>query len=42
MKNLVRDLEKEIPHIGASVIKALGNVKTTQLLDHNLHNFRDL
>ncbi len=42
MKLLVKDLEKEIPHIGASIIKALSNVKPTQLLDHNLHNFKEL
>ncbi len=42
MKLLVKDLEKEIPHIGASIIKALSNVRPTQLLDHNLHNFKEL
>ncbi len=42
MKNLVKDLEKEIPHIGASIIKALGNIKPTQLLDHKLQNFKEL
>lgn len=42
IKSLVRDLEKEIPHIGSSIINALGNVRPTQLLDHNLRNFKEL
>ncbi len=42
IKSLIKDLEKEIPHIGSSIINALGNVRTTQLLDHNLRNFKEL
>lgn len=39
MKKLIRDLETEIPHIGSSVIKALSNVKPSQLLDRDLWDF---
>jgi len=42
MKSLIQDLEKEIPNLGASVIKALSNVKPTQLLDQNLNDFKNL
>lgn len=42
IKSLVKDLEKEIPFIGSSILNALGNIKPTQLLDHSLRNFKDL
>jgi tRNA 2-thiocytidine biosynthesis protein TtcA len=42
MKQLVRDLEKDIPAISASIIKSLSNVKPSQLLDQNLWDFKNL
>lgn len=42
MKKLVIDLEKDIPNLGASFMKALENVKPSHLLDQNLYNFKDL
>ncbi len=42
MKKLVRDLEKDIPNIGASFTNALQNAKPSHLLDHKLFNFKDL
>src|SRR5215475_6340937 len=42
MKQLISDLEKEIPHIRASMLNALGNVAPTHLLDHQLFDFKSL
>ncbi len=42
MKRLISDLEKEIPHIRASMLTALGNTVPTHLLDPNLFDFRKL
>jgi tRNA 2-thiocytidine biosynthesis protein TtcA len=42
MKQLVEDLEKEIPYIRSSMLTATGNVIPTHLLDHNLFDFRRL
>lgn len=42
VKKLVRDLEKEIPNIYASIQTALGNVKPSQLLDQQLWDFQGL
>lgn len=39
MKKLVRDLEKEIPNIGASIITALSQVQPSHLLDQSLFDF---
>lgn len=41
-KKLLRDLEKEIPQIGNSMLKAMGNVHSSQLLDQNLWDFQNL
>lgn len=41
-KKLLRDLEKEIPQIGNSMLKAMGNVHSSQLLDQKLWDFQDL
>ena len=42
MKQLITDLEKEIPHIRSSMLTATGNVVPTHLLDHRLFDFRSL
>ena len=42
MKKLIRDLEKDIPNLGASFTNALQNAKPSHLLDHKLFNFKDL
>lgn len=42
MKQLVRDLEKDIPAISASIIKSLSNIKPSQLLDQDLWDFKSL
>jgi tRNA 2-thiocytidine biosynthesis protein TtcA len=42
MKALIAELEKEIPHIRASMLNALGNVVPSHLLDHQLFDFKSL
>ena len=42
MKQLIEDLEKEIPHVRASMLTALGNAVPTHLLDPNLFDFKKL
>ncbi len=42
MKRLVADLEKEIPHVRASMLTALGNVAPSHLLDPALFDFKSL
>ena len=42
INRLIGDLEKEIPHIRSSMLTALGNVKPSQLLDHQLFDFKKL
>ena len=42
IKNLLSELEKEIPHIRASMLNALGNAKPSHLLDHELFDFKSL
>lgn len=42
MKKLIQELEKDIPHIGASFTNALQNAKPSHLMDHKLYNFKDL
>ena len=42
MKRLISDLEKDIPHLQASVLTGLSNVKPSQLMDQNLWSFKDL
>ena len=42
MKTLISELEKEIPHIRASMLNALGNAVPSHLLDHHLFNFKSL
>lgn len=42
MKQLIKQLETEIPNLGASFTNALQNAKPSHLLDHKLYNFKDL
>jgi len=42
MKRLVADLEREIPHVRASMLTALGNVAPSHLLDPSLFDFKNL
>jgi tRNA 2-thiocytidine biosynthesis protein TtcA len=42
VKNLIAELEKDIPHIRASMLNALGNAAPSHLLDHKLFDFKNL
>ena len=42
IKQLISQLEEEIPHVRASMLNALGNVVPTHLLDHQLFDFKRL
>lgn len=42
IKNLITELEKEIPHIRASMLNALGKTVPSHLLDHRLFDFKSL
>lgn len=42
IKNLIAELEKEIPHVRASMLNALGKTVPSHLLDHNLFDFKSL
>jgi tRNA 2-thiocytidine biosynthesis protein TtcA len=42
VKRLIGELEKEIPHIRASMLTALGNALPSHLLDPNLFDFKNL
>jgi tRNA 2-thiocytidine biosynthesis protein TtcA len=42
IKTLIAELEKEIPHIRASMLNALGNAVPSHLLDHQLFDFKSL
>ena len=42
IKILIAELEKEIPHIRASMLNALGNTVPSHLLDHELFDFKKL
>lgn len=42
IKNLISELEREIPHIRASMLNALGNTVPSHLLDHQLFDFKSL
>jgi len=41
VKNLIKDLEKEIPHIRSSIMTALTNVTGSHLLDAELYDFKN-
>ena len=42
IKNLISELEKEIPDIRASMLNAVGNTIPSHLLDHELFDFKSL
>lgn len=42
ISRLVAELETEIPHIRSSMLRAVGNVVPTHLLDHGLFDFKNL
>lgn len=42
IKRLISELETEIPHIRASMLNAVGNIAPSQLLDHQLFDFKSL
>jgi tRNA 2-thiocytidine biosynthesis protein TtcA len=42
IKNLITELEQEVPHIRASMLNALGNTVPSHLLDHQLIDFQNL
>jgi len=42
VKRLVAELEREIPHVRASMLTALGNVVPSHLLDPSLFDFKNL
>ena len=42
IKRLIADLEKEIPNIRSSMLKALGNAVPSHLLDDGLFDFKKL
>ena len=41
IKTLISELEKEIPHIRASMLNAVGNTIPSHLLDHELFDFKN-
>jgi tRNA 2-thiocytidine biosynthesis protein TtcA len=42
IKSLIAELEKDIPHIRASMLNALGKTVPSHLLDHQLFDFKNL
>jgi len=42
IKNLISELEKDIPHIRSSMLNALGNAAPSHLLDQTLFDFKSL
>jgi tRNA 2-thiocytidine biosynthesis protein TtcA len=42
IKKLISDLEKQIPMLGNSMLKAMGNIHESQLMDQSLWNFAKL
>lgn len=42
IKNLIAELEKEIPNVRASMLNAMGKVIPSHLLDHGLFDFKKL
>jgi tRNA 2-thiocytidine biosynthesis protein TtcA len=42
IKKLLQDLEKDIPYIGSSMLKAMGNVHSSHMLDQSIWDFQSL
>lgn len=42
MKSLIKELEKENPYVGSSIITAMKNIKPSQMMDDKLWNFLKL
>ena len=42
IKKLLGDLEKDIPFIGNSMLKAMSNVRESQMMDQTLWDFKNL
>src|SRR5207253_1051110 len=42
IKNLIAELEQEIPHVRASMLNAMGKVIPSHLLDHQMFDFKKL
>lgn len=42
INRLIKDLEKEIPHIRGSMLSAIGDAVPSHLLDHKLFDFKNL
>lgn len=42
IKQLIGDLEQEVPHVRASMLNALGKTVPSHLLDHSLFDFKNL
>lgn len=42
IKKLIRDLAKENPKVPSNMLNAIGNVKPSQLMDHDLWDFKGL
>ena len=42
VKNLIEELAKQNPKIPSNMLHAISNVRPSQLMDHDLWNFRDL
>lgn len=42
IKSLIKELEREIPQMGNSMLKAMSNIHVSQMLDPGLWNFQDL
>lgn len=42
VKALLRQLAEENPKVPGNIMSALGNIKPTQLMDHKLHDFKNL
>ncbi|MCB0368739.1 MAG: tRNA 2-thiocytidine(32) synthetase TtcA [Bdellovibrionales bacterium] len=42
MKHLIKELEKDIPHLAASIQTSMGKINTTQLMDNSHWEFKNL
>src|SRR3990167_5639726 len=42
IKALIQELAKQNPKIPSNILRAISNIKPSQLMDHHLWNFREL